>query len=139
MPWKSWQIMEWMSSFYDFDLKSFSIIVTLLTFMDDRLHDLELVLSVIIHIRWILNSINIRIWKLGNIKKPRQIKLAKSFIKNPKLGWHFWKWLNPLSISTWFLKHRVSLDFFFQFGNIKIKKSKNQFDFEIDYCRLHRQ
>ena len=28
---------------------------------------------------------------------------------------------------------------FFQFRNIKFKKSKNQFDFEIDFCRLHRQ
>ena len=29
--------------------------------------------------------------------------------------------------------------FFFQFRNIKFKNSKNQFDFEIDFCRLHRQ
>ena len=29
--------------------------------------------------------------------------------------------------------------FFFQFRNIKFKKLKNQFDFEIDFCRLHRQ
>ena len=28
---------------------------------------------------------------------------------------------------------------FFQFRSIKFKKSKNQFDFEIDFCRLHRQ
>ena len=28
---------------------------------------------------------------------------------------------------------------FFQFRNIKFKKLKNQFDFEIDFCRLHRQ
>ena len=28
----------------------------------------EAVLSVIIHIRWILNSINLKIWKLGNLK-----------------------------------------------------------------------
>ena len=28
---------------------------------------------------------------------------------------------------------------FFQFQNIKIKKLKNQFDYEIDFCKLHRQ
>ena len=28
---------------------------------------------------------------------------------------------------------------FFQFRNIKFKKLENQFDFEIDFCRLHRQ
>ena len=28
---------------------------------------------------------------------------------------------------------------FFQFQNIKFKNLKNQFDFEIDFCRLHRQ
>ena len=40
----------------------------------------EAVLSVIIHISWILNSINIKIWKLGNLKKPWQIKLAESLM-----------------------------------------------------------
>ena len=29
--------------------------------------------------------------------------------------------------------------FFFQFRNIKFEKSKNQFDFEIEFCRLHPQ
>ena len=28
---------------------------------------------------------------------------------------------------------------FFQFRNIKFKKSKNQFDFEIDFCGRHGQ
>ena len=28
---------------------------------------------------------------------------------------------------------------FFLFRNIKFEKSKNQFDFKIDFCRLHRQ
>ena len=52
----------------------------------------------------------------------------------------------------WIIRRRQSpclspLDFwnvechsiFFQFRNIKFKKLKNQFDFEIDFCRLHRQ
>ena len=29
--------------------------------------------------------------------------------------------------------------FFFQFRNIKFKMLENQFDFEIDFCRLHKQ
>ena len=28
---------------------------------------------------------------------------------------------------------------FFQFQNIKFKRLKKQFEFEIDFCRLHRQ
>ena len=41
-------------------------------------------------------------------------------------------------LPTWFLKYQVSLDFF-SISKNQVKKTKNQCDFKIGFCRLHGQ
>ena len=57
------------------------------------------------------------------------------------LSFIFVSMISSFKIKIFIIFKLVSFHYFIVdvFRNIKFKKSKNQFDFEIDFCRLHRQ